>query len=49
MIEDGPTLQRAPWQAFLKKRLDQHISGVRRDDFGIEWSFSRKRPIRPGL
>jgi hypothetical protein len=38
-----------PWQPVLEKRLDQFISGVRRDDGGIEWSFSRKRQIGLGL
>lgn len=28
--------------------LDQYVSGVRRDDGGIEWKFSRKRQIGPG-
>jgi hypothetical protein len=49
MIEDGLGFQLVPWQPVLEKRLDQHISGVRRDDGGIEWSFSRKRQIGLGL
>jgi hypothetical protein len=49
MIEDGLGFQLVPWQPVLEKRLDQHISGVRRDDGGIEWSFSRKRQMGLGL
>ncbi len=44
-IEDGLGFQLVPWQPVLEKRLDRYISGVRRDDGGIEWSFSRKRQI----
>ena len=49
MIEDGLGFQLVPWQPVLEKRLDQHISGVRRDDGGIEWEFSRKRQIGLGF
>jgi type IV secretory pathway VirD2 relaxase len=49
MIEDGLGFQLVPWQPVLEKRLDQHISGVRRDDGGIEWSFGRKRQIGIGF
>ena len=38
MIEDGLGLQLIPWQPVLEKRLDQHISGVRRDDGGIGYA-----------
>jgi hypothetical protein len=49
MIEDGLGFQLVPWQPVLEKRLNQYISGVRRDDGGIEWEFSRKRQIGLGL
>ncbi len=49
MIEDGLGFQLVPWKPVLEKRLDQHISGVRRDDGGIEWSFGRNRQIGLGL
>ncbi|BDV38636.1 DUF3363 domain-containing protein [Methylocystis bryophila] len=49
MIEDGLGFQLVPWQPALEKRLDHYISGVRRDDGGIEWSFSRKRQLGLGL
>ena len=49
MIEGGLGFQFVPWQPVLEKRLDHYISGVRRDDGGIEWDFSRKRQIGLGL
>ena len=49
MIEDGLGFQLVPWQPVLEKRLDHYISGVRRDDGGIDWDFSRKRQIGLGL
>jgi Protein of unknown function (DUF3363) len=49
MIEDGLGFQLVPWQPILDKRLDRYISGVRRDDGGIEWSFERKRELGLGL
>lgn len=45
MIEDGLGFQLVPWQPVLEKRIDQYISGVRRDDGGIEWGFGRKRGL----
>ena len=49
MIEDGFGFHLVPWQPVLEKRLDQYISGVRRDDGRIEWEFTRKRQIGLGL
>jgi len=49
VMEDGLGFQLVPWQPVLEKRLEKHISGVRRDDGAVEWSFSRKRQIGPGL
>ena len=49
MIKDGLGVQLVPWQPVLEKRLDHYISGVRRDDGGIDWEFSRKRQIGRGL
>ena len=48
MIEDGLGFQLVPWQPVLEKRLDQHISGVRRDDGGIEWEFQPQAADRAG-
>ncbi|MBW4024286.1 MAG: DUF3363 domain-containing protein, partial [Proteobacteria bacterium] len=49
MRADGLGFQLVPWQPVLEKRLDHYISGVRRDDGGIEWSFTRNRQIGLGL
>ena len=49
MIEDGLGFQLVPWQPVLEKRLDHYISGIRRDDWSIDWDFSRKRQIGLGL
>jgi hypothetical protein len=49
MIEDGLSFQLVPWQPVLEKRLDHYISGIRRDDWSIDWDFSRKRQIGIGL
>jgi type IV secretory pathway VirD2 relaxase len=45
MIEDGLGFQLVPWQPVLEKQIGKHISGVARDDGGIEWSFGRKRGL----
>src|SRR5579885_264676 len=45
MIDDGIGFQPVPWQPVLDKRIGQHLSGVRRDDGGIEWSLGRKRGL----
>ncbi|MBN8872628.1 MAG: relaxase/mobilization nuclease and DUF3363 domain-containing protein [Rhodospirillales bacterium] len=45
MIEDGLGFQLVPWQPALEKRLDHYISGVRRDDWSIDWSFRRQRGL----
>jgi hypothetical protein len=34
-----------PWQLVLDKRIGQHISGLMRNDGGIEWSLGRKRGL----
>jgi type IV secretory pathway VirD2 relaxase len=49
MLEDGLSFQLVPWQPVLDKRLNQYISGLRRDDGGIEWSLDRKRTLGLGL
>ncbi len=45
MIEDGMGFQLVPWQPVLEKRIDQYLSGVWRDDGGIECGFGRKRGL----
>ncbi|MBV8917099.1 DUF3363 domain-containing protein, partial [Bradyrhizobium sp.] len=45
VIDNGLGFQLVPWQPLLEKRIGQHISGLQRDDGGIEWSFGRKRRL----
>ena len=45
MIEDGLGFQLVPWQPVLEKQIGKHVSGVSRDDGGIDWSFGRKRGL----
>jgi hypothetical protein len=45
MIENGLGFQLVPWQPILEKRIGQHITGLQRDDGGIEWRFGRKRGL----
>ena len=45
MIDNGLGFQLVPWQPLLEKRIGQHITGLQRDDGGIEWSFGRKRGL----
>src|SRR5487761_2164739 len=45
MIDDGLGFQLVPWTPSLEKQLDRHVSGVARDDGGIDWSFGRNRGL----
>jgi type IV secretory pathway VirD2 relaxase len=45
IIENGLGLQLVPWQPILEKRIGQHISGMQRDDGGIEWTLGRSRGL----
>jgi type IV secretory pathway VirD2 relaxase len=45
MIDDGLGFQLVPWTPSLDKQLGRHVSGVTRDDGGIDWSFGRKRGL----
>ncbi|MDR3436625.1 DUF3363 domain-containing protein [Telmatospirillum sp.] len=45
MIDDGMGFQLVPWSPSLEKQLGRHVSGVARDDGGIDWSFGRKRGV----
>ena len=45
MIDDGLGFQLVPWTPSLEKQLGRHVSGIARDDGGIEWSFGRKRGL----
>ena len=45
MIDDGLGFQLVPWSPSLEKQIGRHVSGVARDDGGIDWSFGRKRGL----
>ncbi len=45
MIDDGMGFQLVPWQPILEQRIGRHITGVARDDGGIEWSLGRNRGL----
>lgn len=45
MLDDGLGFQLVPWTPSLEKHLGRHVSGVARDDGGIDWSFGRKRGL----
>jgi hypothetical protein len=43
--DSGLGFSLVPWQPVLDQRIGQHISGLMRNDRGIEWSFGRKRGL----
>ena len=43
--DGGLGFQLVPWTPSLEKQLGRHVSGVARDDGGIDWSFGRKRGL----
>jgi len=45
MIDDGLGFQLVPWSPSLEKQLGRHVSGVARDDGGVDWEFGRKRAL----
>ena len=45
MLDDGLGFQLVPWSPSLEKHLGKHVSGVARDDGGIDWSFGRNRGL----
>ncbi|PYF02280.1 type IV secretory pathway VirD2 relaxase [Rhodopseudomonas faecalis] len=45
MLGDGLGFQLVPWSPSLEKQLGKHVSGVARDDGGVDWSFGRKRGL----
>ncbi|GAN53201.1 hypothetical protein Tasa_008_001 [Tanticharoenia sakaeratensis NBRC 103193] len=49
MIDDGLQFQLVPWTPSLERKRGQHVSGVGRDDDGVDWSFGRKRDMGIGL
>lgn len=45
MLDDGLGFQLVPWTPSLEKHLGRHVSGLARDDGGVDWSFGRKRGL----
>jgi type IV secretory pathway VirD2 relaxase len=45
MIENGLGFQLVPWQPILDKRVGQQITGLQRDDGGIEWTLGTSRGL----
>jgi type IV secretory pathway VirD2 relaxase len=45
MIDNGLGFQLVPWQPVLEKRIGQYITGLQRDDGGIEWTLGRNRGL----
>ena len=45
MIDDGLGFQLVAWTPSLDKQLGRHVSGVARDDGGIDWSLGHKRGL----
>jgi len=45
MIDNGFGFQLVPWTPSLEKQVGRHVSGVARNDGGVDWSFGRKRGL----
>lgn len=45
MIDDGLGFQLVPWTPSLEKQLGRHISGIARNDGGIDWDHGRNRGL----
>jgi type IV secretory pathway VirD2 relaxase len=45
MIDGGLGFQLVPWSPSLEKQLGRHVSGVAREDGGVDWGFGRKRGL----
>ncbi|OJY71973.1 MAG: type VI secretion protein [Rhodospirillales bacterium 70-18] len=45
MIDDGLGFKLVPWSPSLEKQIGRHVSGVARDDGGVDWDFGRKRGL----
>ncbi|MCF3636092.1 relaxase/mobilization nuclease and DUF3363 domain-containing protein [Komagataeibacter intermedius] len=49
MIDNGLGFQLVPWTPSLEKQRGRHVSGIAREDGGVDWSFGRKRDMGIGL
>jgi len=45
MLDDGLGFQLVPWSPSIEKQIGRHVSGVARDDGGVDWDFGRKRGL----
>src|SRR5581483_4113211 len=45
MLVNGLGFQLVPWLPMLEKHIGRHISGLQRDDGGIEWTLGRNRGL----
>jgi type IV secretory pathway VirD2 relaxase len=45
MIDNGLGFQLVPWLPMLERHIGRHISGLQRDDGGIEWTLGRNRGL----
>jgi hypothetical protein len=45
MIDNGLGFQLVPWLPLLEKHIGRHITGLQREDGGIEWTFGRNRGL----
>jgi len=45
MIDDDLGFQLVPWSPSLERRYGQHVSGLARDDGGVDWGFGRNRGL----
>lgn len=43
MIDNGLGFQLVPWTPSLEKQRGREVSGIARDDGGVDWSFGRRR------
>jgi len=45
MIDDGLGFQLVPWSPSIEKQIGRHVSGIARDDGGVDWDFGRRRGL----
>jgi len=45
MIDNGLGFQLVPWLPLPEKHIGRHVSGLQRDDGGIEWTLGRNRGL----
>ena len=45
MIDNGLGFQLVPWLPMLERHIGRHITGVAREDGGIEWTLGRNRGL----